>query len=62
VERFDGHCTYLEKNPSPQNIQTLRRFYEAAPGLPPPRVKLHSWAEVGQRLRDVYEAVLKTSR
>jgi glycosyltransferase involved in cell wall biosynthesis len=39
---------------------SLRRFYDAAPGLKPPAQPL-SWLEVGQQLKQLYESLLVPS-
>jgi glycosyltransferase involved in cell wall biosynthesis len=41
-----------------RTAEILRRFYEAAPDLPPPP-KPMSWADVGKKFKAVYEAILK---
>ena len=36
----------------------LKEFYAEAPALPAPAIRLHSWLEVAQELKKVYEKVL----
>jgi len=62
-ERFGDQACYFERiGVSPRNIEILRQFYSDAPVIPPLTIKLHSWKEVAQQLRAVYERVLSTSR
>jgi glycosyltransferase involved in cell wall biosynthesis len=55
-ERFGTEVRYFEKSEE-ANVRILRQFYENAPKLSPPAVKLFSWDEVAQRLRNIYLAV-----
>lgn len=62
-ERFGDQAQFFERvGNTPGNISQLRRFYEQAPSLSAPRIKLHHWNEVGRELKTVYERVLSTSR
>jgi glycosyltransferase involved in cell wall biosynthesis len=45
-----------------RDVRVLREFYERCPALPPPKVRLYSWVEVGRLIKAVYERVLSTSR
>ncbi|MBI3879217.1 MAG: glycosyltransferase family 4 protein [Verrucomicrobia bacterium] len=54
-ERFGPAAHYLEPPGSAGNTEILRRFYEAAPSLPPPAVKLHSWGDAARELKAIYE-------
>ncbi len=40
------------------NVATLKKFYEEAPKLNPPKIKLYDWKEVAAALKKVYEKVL----
>ncbi len=58
-ERFGNRARYFEKTGfSKRNAEILRKFWEDAPALPAPEIKLHSWDEVAKQLRAVYERVL----
>lgn len=62
-ERFGSQCRYFKKiGFSEPNVQILRTFWEDAPKLFPPKIKLFSWTEVAEKLRGVYERVLSTSQ
>jgi glycosyltransferase involved in cell wall biosynthesis len=62
-ERFGNQARYFETiGFSNRNAEILRRFWEDAPALAAPGIKLQSWAEVAQQLRTVYERVLGASR
>jgi glycosyltransferase involved in cell wall biosynthesis len=59
-ERFGDQAHYFDSiGYSPRNIEILKQFYADAPNLPAPKIKLFSWAEVAQQLKNVYEQVLK---
>jgi glycosyltransferase involved in cell wall biosynthesis len=59
---FKGHATYCPVTRSPTvTASALRRFYEAAPQLPPPP-RPAPWSEIARQLLTVYEMVLNTSR
>jgi glycosyltransferase involved in cell wall biosynthesis len=58
-ERFGNQAHYFDRiGFSPHNVEILKQFYAAAPGLPAPAVKLFSWAEAAVQLKTVYERVL----
>jgi glycosyltransferase involved in cell wall biosynthesis len=62
-ERFGNQARYFEKiGFSRQNVEILRQFWKDAPALAAPEIKLHSWTEVAQQLRVVYQRVVSTSR
>jgi glycosyltransferase involved in cell wall biosynthesis len=57
-ERFGNRVRYFETiGFSQRNVEILRDFWEAAPALPAPGIKLHSWDEVAQSLKIIYEQV-----
>ncbi|HXI68954.1 MAG TPA: glycosyltransferase [Verrucomicrobiae bacterium] len=59
-ERFGNKAHYFDRiGFSPRNVEILKQFYTAAPGLPAPAVQLFSWADAAVRLKTVYERVLK---
>jgi glycosyltransferase involved in cell wall biosynthesis len=59
-ERFGDQAHYFDSiGYSPRNIEILKQFYADAPNLPVPSIKLFSWADVAQQLKNVYEQVLK---
>jgi glycosyltransferase involved in cell wall biosynthesis len=58
-ERFGNQAHYFDRiGFHLRNVEILKQFYHAAPGLPAPAVKLFSWAEVAGQLKAVYERVL----
>ena len=62
-ERFGNQAHYFETiGFNNRNAEILRNFWEDAPALPTPEIKLHSWDEVARQLRGVYERVLAASR
>jgi glycosyltransferase involved in cell wall biosynthesis len=62
-ERFGDQARYFQHiGVSRQNVETLKRFYEDAPGLPAPVIRLYSWTDVARQLKGVYERVLNASR
>jgi glycosyltransferase involved in cell wall biosynthesis len=61
-ERFGSEVSYFPKQGSGSPAETLKRFYERCPALSPPKVKPHSWVEVAEMLRPIYEDVLATGR
>jgi glycosyltransferase involved in cell wall biosynthesis len=54
---FGGHAGYCPVVSPERAAEFLRRFYDAAPSLPPPP-KPASWPEVGRQFKAVYERVL----
>jgi glycosyltransferase involved in cell wall biosynthesis len=62
-ERFGNQARYFDKiGFSKCNAEILRKFWEDAPALPAPAVKLSSWDDAARQLKAVYESVLKTLR
>jgi glycosyltransferase involved in cell wall biosynthesis len=57
-ERFGEQATYFPKSASNGSAAALRAFYEKAPDLPSPNLRLYSWREVAEQLRQVYARVL----
>src|ERR1044072_4591820 len=61
-ERFGDQAHYFAHiGNSARNAAILRRFYESAPALPVPKIKIHSWLEAARELRTAYEHVLSAS-
>lgn len=58
---FKDSVSYCAITDVAQTALVLRRFYDAAPTLPPPPVPL-TWVEVAEQFKKVYEGLLKTSR
>jgi glycosyltransferase involved in cell wall biosynthesis len=62
-ERFGNQAHYFDRiGFHPRNVEILKQFYHAAPGLPAPAVKLFSWTEVAGQLKTVYERVLNAKK
>jgi glycosyltransferase involved in cell wall biosynthesis len=58
-ERFGNQAHYFERiGYSARNVEILKSFYAATPGLPAPAIQLFSWAEAATALKQVYERVL----
>lgn len=58
-ERFGGQASYFPRRWNDETYAaTLKKFFEKAATLPAPHIKLHSWPEVAQRLKQIYEAQL----
>lgn len=57
-ERFGDTACYLTQGNIHQNRSALKAFYDSAPSLQVPRIKLHSWQEVAEIHVDVYEELL----
>ena len=58
-ERFGPQAQYFDTiGFSPRNVEILKAFYAAAPGLPAPAITLFSWADAARGLKAVYERVL----
>jgi len=57
-ERFAEQAAYWPKHGFDESARALRKFYDACPGLPPPKVRLYSWVEAAERLRDIYAQLL----
>jgi glycosyltransferase involved in cell wall biosynthesis len=59
---FRDSVSYCPVTPDiSRTAAALRKFYDAAPNLPPPAKPL-TWVEVAQQLKALYEGVLRTSR
>lgn len=58
---FGEHARYCAIGSPDETARALKSFYDAAPGLTPPR-KPSTWPEVGKQFVSVYESVLRTSR
>ena len=59
-ERFGDQANYFDRiGFSQRNVEILKQFYAAAPGLPAPAIQLFSWADAADRLKTVYERALK---
>jgi glycosyltransferase involved in cell wall biosynthesis len=57
-DAFKDKATYCRVNAAlPAAAATLRRFYDAAPGLDPPPLPL-SWAQVAGQIKSIYESIL----
>jgi glycosyltransferase involved in cell wall biosynthesis len=61
-ERFGSEARYFERPGRGRNAGILRQFYDNCPRLEAPKIKLFSWAEVAERLKEIYSNVLSTSR
>jgi glycosyltransferase involved in cell wall biosynthesis len=62
-ERFGNQARYFEKiGFSEGNVKILRQFWEDAPKLAAPKIKLFSWMEAAEELRGIYERVSSASR
>ena len=60
-ERFGAQASYLEPNDSLEsNATRLKKFYDAAPALPPPAISIPTWTEVAERLATVYRQLRPT--
>ena len=61
-ERFGNQSRYFETiGFSRRNAEILRKFWEEAPALAAPEIKLHGWGEVAVELEKVYGRVLKAA-
>jgi glycosyltransferase involved in cell wall biosynthesis len=60
-ECFGNAARYFSHLGDSANIQILQQFYQDAPRLAFPAVRLYSWLEVAQQLKQVYERVVSTS-
>ena len=55
-ERFGAQANYFPKSRKETSCAAaLKAFHEKAATLPAPRVELHSWLAVAQRLKQIYE-------
>jgi glycosyltransferase involved in cell wall biosynthesis len=60
-ERFGAEANYFTGDLA-RDVDVLRRFHEACPKLPAPRVSIVSWIDASRKLIAVYNEVLRTSR
>ena len=61
-ERFGDQARYFPTiGHSPANIEILKSFYDQAPALTPPQIKLHSWDDAAIQLKGIYEEALRAS-
>jgi glycosyltransferase involved in cell wall biosynthesis len=60
-ECFGAQAHYFTGDET-RDAAILRQFWESAPTLPAPTIKLHSWDEVARQLHAVYARVLDVSR
>jgi glycosyltransferase involved in cell wall biosynthesis len=62
-ERFGDQASYFPKKDAAQAVATLRSFYQQSSSAPPPKVRLYSWREVAEILRDAYaDAPLRATK
>jgi glycosyltransferase involved in cell wall biosynthesis len=61
-ERFGARASYFPKPGRGSPADALKRFYEGCPELPPPGIRLHSWVEVAEMLRTIYQQMLAPGR
>ena len=60
-ERFGDQANYFPSaGKESAGLAALKAFYENAAHLPPPRIKLQSWPEVAQRLKQIYEGLMES--
>jgi glycosyltransferase involved in cell wall biosynthesis len=57
-ERFGNQASYWPKKGRGMAKAALQQFYELCPGLPPPKIELHSWPQVAEILKKIYEQML----
>jgi glycosyltransferase involved in cell wall biosynthesis len=53
-ECFGSQASYFPKPGKASAAPALRRFYDQSLQLPAPEIRLYSWREVAERLRDAY--------
>jgi glycosyltransferase involved in cell wall biosynthesis len=62
-ERFGNQVQYFPTvGNSAANIRVLKRFYDEAPSLSPPKILIPTWLDAARELKAAYERVLSTSR
>lgn len=61
-ERFGDAVSYFSGDSVANDTRALRQFYDAAPTLSAPGIRLDGWTEVARQLKELYLRVLKTSR
>jgi glycosyltransferase involved in cell wall biosynthesis len=60
-ERFGNGANYFANiGTGGANVQALKKFYDEAPDLAAPAIKLHSWQDVARALKKTYAEVLAT--
>jgi glycosyltransferase involved in cell wall biosynthesis len=62
LERFGNEASYFSGEGTAANAAELKAFYDRSSTAPTPRIKLYSWAEVGQQLKEIYKRLLSSSR
>ena len=61
-ERFGDQARYFPTiGHNPANIEILKSFYDQAPALTPPQIKLHSWDDAAIQLKRIYEEAMRAS-
>ena len=60
-ERFADQAAHWPKDGGAAAVARLRKFYDECPALPAPQVKLYSWVDAAQMLRDIYAQMLGRS-
>jgi glycosyltransferase involved in cell wall biosynthesis len=58
---FGDHAQYCPITSPQRTSEYLRKFYDAAPTLPPPPLP-KTWPEVAEQLKSIYLSTFKTSR
>jgi glycosyltransferase involved in cell wall biosynthesis len=57
-DRYGSQVRYFTTRYSRRrNTEILRQFYQDSPSLLPPNVRFHSWPEIAQQLRSIYESM-----
>jgi len=60
-ERFGDQARYFPTiGVTSENIARLKQFYQDAPGLPAPEIKIYTWDDVALQLKAVYERTLNS--
>jgi len=59
-ERFGDQAHYLIPGGGDTNVERLRAFHRDCPKLSPPQVTLPSWKDVAEKLRNVYDGILRS--
>jgi glycosyltransferase involved in cell wall biosynthesis len=59
-ERFGPQASYFPREGPARAAATLRNFYQNSPNSPPPKVRLYSWREAAEILRDAYATTLQS--
>ena len=53
-ECFGSQASYLDAKDDPGNVARLRSFYDKCPEMTSPAIKLFSWDEVAEKLKNCY--------